>query len=192
MKNIVMYIIAGFLTIALIVIIVGLATNWFKGSKENMSWPDYIMGVGQGPIGRFGVYPSSPTPTSTSTPTPTPATWGPACQKEIDTCGNKCKQSSREDQMLAWCTEKRSPSSPGNCNQDSDCEKACTKLHEKSCEGVSYCEWNDNGCIVNSDMAKLRCKCVPNNASCSKQNYTSSCYFGDFPACVPGAGIECG
>jgi len=190
MNKIVMYIIIGFLAVALIVIIVGLATNWFKGSKENMSWPDYIMGVGQGPIGRFGVYPSSLKPTPTPAPPPTPAFWGPACQKEIDTCGNKCKQFSHEDQMLAWCTEKQSS---GNCSQDIDCEKACTnEKTEQSCEGVPYCEWKDNKCMVRTDMAKLRCKCAPNNNNCGKDNTTSSCYFGNFPMCIHGAGIECG
>ena len=157
MNKIVTCIIIGLLAIALIVTIVGLATNWFKGSM-------------------------------TPSPSPTPSFWDPACQKEIDTCGSKCNQTSREDQMLSWCAEKQSS---GQCNQDSDCEKACTNnTTEQSCTQIPYCRWN-NTCMVNQDMAKLSCKCAPNNASC-KNNHTSMCYFGDFPLCIPGAGIECG
>ena len=38
------------------VAVVLLAVSQVLGPKEHLTWPDYINGVGQGPLGQFGVY----------------------------------------------------------------------------------------------------------------------------------------
>jgi hypothetical protein len=69
------------------VAVVLLAVSQVLNPKENLTWPDYINGVGQGPLGQFGVYSIQAKCSSLSQGSP--------CNSDKDCCNGNLKCSGK-------------------------------------------------------------------------------------------------